>query len=917
MNAALLPRVRALLDDRRAEERSDAELLRAFVGHRDEAAFAALVRRHGPLVLATARRVVGNSADAEDVFQATFLLLARQASTIRNPAAVGGWLHGVASRMARTARRAAARRRSYESRVPEPLSTNHCNLSWSEVQSLFETELARLPDRYRVPFVLCALEGESRADVARRLGIKEGTISSRLAEAKRQLQQRLSARGVSLAAVLGAVSLPVIGVSAELIDRTIRVAATGQAPAAVSLLVKGGFVTLPKSVAVVGVLVIGSLIAGAGGGDGPRPPAKDPPSPKATAPAKLAVRGKLLDADGKPIADVPVRIWSFRDGDKAPEPVAKTAADGSFSFIAEPQDAIEEARVVLAPPGKPAHWLPLSEFTSEQTLRLPADDIAFTGRIVSLENQPLKGITVDVVRVSNIAEGELAAWLDKNVAMRKEKYWLNEIGLVTLPGGLVASNAKATTDAEGKFKLTGFGRDRVLSVRVYGPKVETKFFWVVTRTGEPKGGYIQTEKFNHGVYGPDVNVMLAPSRPLVGTVRDAKSGKPVEGVRVSEVNSRIAWTTTDKDGKYRLEGVPKKKNYGFTVSGAKGLPYFDYSLMWVADVAGLDALETNLNIDRGLELTGRVVDESGRPVRAEVFYSPLDNNPNAKDRGRGIISSDGWKTKPDGTFYLTVWPGKGVIDVRANDGSKYASVDVEKILSKLGVRSRPVSSVHALIPIDADEAKPETLSLTITLENGVNRKGSVVGPDGKPMSGVVAAGLRGGLPGPMKSSEFTIGGLGATSRRLVLFMDADKKLGAVQPVSGTETDPLAIKLQPLGSATGEVQRDDKSPWAGLNVTAVPYMSDADKYDNLPYEILQNQGVFGMRRAPWWKLTKRAATTDAKGRFRLDGLMPGLEYTIFFSDGDLGEPDTLVTSKSKVTVEWGKRWELGVMEKRKR
>src|SRR5262245_41470946 len=101
---ALAPRVRALLVRPRTDDRADADLLRAFVRDRDESAFAARVRRHGPLVLATARRVVGNSADADDVFQAVFLLLARNAAAVRNPAAVAGWLHGVAHRMARTAR---------------------------------------------------------------------------------------------------------------------------------------------------------------------------------------------------------------------------------------------------------------------------------------------------------------------------------------------------------------------------------------------------------------------------------------------------------------------------------------------------------------------------------------------------------------------------------------------------------------------------------------------------------------------------------------------------------------------------------------------------------------------------------------------------------------------------------------------
>src|SRR3954465_1285176 len=120
MAATLLPRVRTLLADRRAAARPDAALLKAFVATRDETAFAALVRRHGPLVLATARRTTGNPADADDVFPAPFLLLARNAAAVRNPAAVAGWLHGVAGRMARTARRSAARRRTPEPRTPAP-----------------------------------------------------------------------------------------------------------------------------------------------------------------------------------------------------------------------------------------------------------------------------------------------------------------------------------------------------------------------------------------------------------------------------------------------------------------------------------------------------------------------------------------------------------------------------------------------------------------------------------------------------------------------------------------------------------------------------------------------------------------------------------------------------------------------------
>src|SRR4029079_17637742 len=99
-------------------------------------------------------------------------------------------------------------------------------------------------------------------------------------------------------------------------------------------------------------------------------------------------------------------------------------------------------------------------------------------------------------------------------------------------------------------------------------------------------------------------------------------------------------SVTDKDGRYRLEGVPKKKQYGLSVAGRKGVPYFDHSHMWIADVSGLDPLETNLTISRGLELTGRVVDREGRPVGAHVYYHSARDNSNSKATSQETLLSD-------------------------------------------------------------------------------------------------------------------------------------------------------------------------------------------------------------------------------------------------------------------------------------
>ncbi|HKB04259.1 MAG TPA: RNA polymerase sigma factor, partial [Gemmataceae bacterium] len=165
----------------RDSQTPDAQLLERFAARHDEAAFAALVRRHGPMVLSVCRSVLHHEQDAEDAFQATFLVLARKAGSIRRREAVAGWLYEVAHHVAVRAQADAARRRARERKAPPaPSADPTLDMTLRDLHRLLHQELRALPDRYRLPLMLCYLEGRSHEEAARLLGWSRGTFRGRL-----------------------------------------------------------------------------------------------------------------------------------------------------------------------------------------------------------------------------------------------------------------------------------------------------------------------------------------------------------------------------------------------------------------------------------------------------------------------------------------------------------------------------------------------------------------------------------------------------------------------------------------------------------------------------------------------------------------------------------------------------------------
>jgi RNA polymerase sigma factor (sigma-70 family) len=260
---------------------TDSQLLEDYISRRDEVALTTLVRRHAPMVWGVCRRVLSNYHDAEDAFQATFLVLVRRAASIASKEMLANWLYGVARRTALKARATAAKRCARERQVtemPEP-AVAEPDL-WHDLQPLLDEELSRLPDKYRAVIVLCDLEGKTRKEAAWQLGVPEGTVASRRATARTMLAKRLARHGLAVSggalAALLTEKVASAGAPTSVVSSTIKgvtlvaagqTAATGAISIKVAALTEGVLKSMLVSkvrIATATLLVFAALIGGAG-----------------------------------------------------------------------------------------------------------------------------------------------------------------------------------------------------------------------------------------------------------------------------------------------------------------------------------------------------------------------------------------------------------------------------------------------------------------------------------------------------------------------------------------------------------------------------------------------------------------------------------------------------------------------------
>jgi RNA polymerase sigma factor (sigma-70 family) len=907
----------------------DADLLGRVVIDRDEAAFETIVRRHGSAVRAACRRVLGPTPDADDAFQATFVVFWREAARVRKSGSVGAWLYGTAHRIACQARIAAARRRRLEQNAAAgtPIGMELPDPSWREACGILHEELDRLPDHYRLPLVLCYLESKSRDEAAAQLGWSVGSVKGRLERGRDRLRRRLMRRGIDLSAGLLAALAGEsrAGVPMALLRATVE-SAGGVPPAAVAALVRGaGVVTHNKLAAVAVAFCVATAGAGIGlfipSGTTPGEPTPVAlpaiPAPTGETTTTVTFRGRVVDPEGKPVSGA--RLFTYQRAVAAaparsqlePTECGATGSDGQFHFSA-PRTLLDRRGnqtdllpILAAAGGFGVSWVKLPQPDEDLTVRLDPDQ-PISIRVLDSEGRAVPGVTVRVkeliryraARLDRFLAGWQADWRDALFA----DY---DIGLDHPPDSIVRVTR---LDRDGRFRISGVGAERRVILDVQGPGLAQGMPFVVTRAGfDPEPVNRAARERAHPLnlppvlHGPTFDYVAVPAKPIVGTVREAVTGRPVAGAKLicNSSYSYDASATTDAAGHFRLDGIPKEKEYSLSVRPPAGSPLIARSVQ-LSDTAGLEPLTADAKLIRGVMVTGRVIDrQTGHGTRAGVSFYLLPDNPNVRKsefNPDGQLQSE-FSTNADkgGCFRLPVIPGPGVLTIHASDTDWMDDQQVDPFLpadpdeqdrkrahlTTQGDRnyfvtaadghSHPIGG-HVIKWLDPTVGiDPEPLELF--LDRGRTTMVRIEGPDGQPLTGAIVSGLTAMWPitYALPRAECTLIALDPGRPRTVLFYHPDRKLVAVLRVRGDESGPLTVRLLPSsGTITGRVLDGDGQPIVGVRVSHY-YPEDESAQELRRY--LSARGALATR-----------TQTDMAGRFRIDEVFPDLKLDLSLRQG---------------------------------
>jgi hypothetical protein len=479
-----------------------------------------------------------------------------------------------------------------------------------------------------------------------------------------------------------------------------------------------------------------------------------------------------------------------------------------------------------------------------------------------------------------------------------------------LPGAI-----EVRTGPDGRFRLAGIGRDRLAEILVSAPTIATAQLYVANRDGaairvKDPGGMMAIRARASVYHARRFEYAAEPTQPIEGFVRDKDTGRPIAALKVKgmvyEEHSLVPApgieATTDARGHYRLTGLPKGPAYRLFIEPGKGQPYTKATFRTPGGSPSLEPIAFDIALKRGVLVRGRVTDKAtGRPVSGYVNPHAFADNPHVEEFPGYRSSYDAYaRIGDDGRYEVVALPGRGLIACRSDLGRYRASVGAEAIKgydpARMYFATYPFCSVgnyHVLAEINPDP-RAESVTLDLQVDPGRSLTLEPVDPDGRPIAGTKATGLTDLFSNSayeQDSPTIEVHALDPSKPRRVTITHEGRKLVASVYLKGDEPGPLTVRLQPSGTVTGRIVDEEGRPRTGLALTSLGGFGPRATAD---------QGF--LPGADW----SPGVPVGRDGRFRIEGLVPGLKYGAHAVRGSMG----LGEAFRDVTVAPGEVKDLG-------
>ncbi len=888
---------------------SDRQLIERFVNGREslaaEAAFSALVARHGPMVLGICQQLLGDRHHAEDAFQAVFFVLARRARSVRDPDLLSHWLYGVALRTARKARTRLGRLRRREGNPaanrPEACPdapADQAVLEGERAEFLHE-EIDRLPTSSRLPVVLCYFEGLSLAEAAHRLRCPAGTVHSRLVRAREKLRSGLIRRGVVLSTTAMAAAMAPRSASASipplLCDSTTRAAIAFAAHHAAA----GGALAAPATalaqevlrtmllhklrLAAMTVLVLAAVATGTGwlarslamkegpanrptaqaaprGADRPAPTPRSDPA----APARMTVAGRVLDPDGKPIPNADVDVVSQP---RAPVTVAsldlyphallgqgRSGADGRFRFDAD-RTASTRVYEVYAIARAPGYGLGGVELNPDADR--PSADVRL---------RPERPIRVRLVDVTGApAKGA-------EVRVKGSVIWSTNP-----PEVLHAWPRPVKTDDQGKATVSGIGRGDGVMLTVPDMRFARQDLLIAETDADA---------------GKEITLALQPARIIEGRVLAADTGQPIPGAVIAIAASQdqdggMYNTRFRADDRGRFTANPSPGAY-FRVNAfaPPGQPYLVPKVEF-AWTKGAVRKELDIKVPRGTLIRGTVTEAgTNRPLAG----SSIQFIPVRARGGRGALGLAGDRRQPRRRLIRHRRPARQGLPARLRPDPRLRP-RFHRLEQDLQRSPRRVALLRPRDPPlrgRGGRAAPRGRRRPAPRRHD---QGPRRGPDGQAVAdAVIISNLHVEAPGThwhsipgseVRDGRFELHGVAPEGSARIAILDPAHEWGATAEVSGKPTgEEPTIRLQPCGKAKARFVGPDAKPVARhqpiFEFVATPGPSQFSLDERDRAELLADADYVANTDREHYL---RPPSADAEGRIVLPDLVPGATYRI--------------------------------------